>query len=354
MNLDGVDLTTEVVRTERLVLRPYRPADVDQYTQLHIVGDLVGLLDACGIDRAVVVGHDWGGPVAWHSALLRPDRFVGIAALSTHWGGVTPRFSPEDFKTRSLFGVGTDWPITYEDLDPAYQAAEELMGVAGEQGPPELDPRGKPFPLPVIPLSYNLERLQAWASRAGIPTWSQPSAKLTVARADRAACCRNDTCTPICPVGAKYSPDMTWRALRASGRVELHPRTLVRRLRLASRTDRIEAAEAVQRDRAAQPVEYRATTFVLAAGYVWSSWLLLVSANARFGNGLANRSGLVGKYITGHRNVQAFIALPMKLYPGINEQHSLVTKHFMRKPLVDRYVRHDLRIWESTVGSCSS
>jgi len=202
----------------------------------------------------------------------------------------------------------------------------------------------------MIPLSYNLERLKAWASQAGIPTWSQPSAKLTVAREDRGACCRSDTCFPICPVGAKYSPDMTWRSLRGNGRVELHPRTLVRRLRLAPRGDRIAAAEAVRRDAGSARVEYRAQTFVLAAGYVWSSWLLLVSANSRFGNGLANRSGLVGKYVTGHRNVQAFVSLPMKLYPGINEQHSLVTKHFMRTPLVERYVRHDLRIWESTVG----
>ena len=54
-----------------------RPPAVDEYTQLHLVGDIVGVLDAFGIDTAVVVGHDWGGPVAWHCALLRPDRFAG-------------------------------------------------------------------------------------------------------------------------------------------------------------------------------------------------------------------------------------------------------------------------------------
>ena len=57
----------------------------------------------------------------------------------------------------------------------------------------------------------------------------------------------------------------------------------------------------------------------------------------------------MGKYLTGHRNVGGYIALPIKLYPGINEQHSLVTKHFMRKPRYDRYLRHDLRVWESAV-----
>jgi quinoprotein glucose dehydrogenase len=276
------------------------------------------------------------------------SRSMCVGGLAMHWGGVTPRYSPEDFRTRSLFGVGTDWPLSYEDLDPFYQEAEERMGIAGEQGPAALDPRGKPFPLPAIPLSYNLEKLRGWATSAGIPTWSQPSAKLTVARGPRAACCRNDTCFPICPVGAKYSPDMTWRALRAQGRVDLHPMTMVRRLVVDGNGSRIAAAHAVRRE-SGEAIEYRARTFVVASGYVWSSHLLLLSASSRYPNGLANSSGLVGKYITGHRNVQAFVSLPMKLFPGINEQHSLLSKHFMRAPRTSKYVRNDLRIWESSV-----
>jgi pimeloyl-ACP methyl ester carboxylesterase len=59
-----------------------RPAAIEQYTQLHLVGDVIGLLDALGEERAVVVGHDWGGPVAWNSALFRPDRVRGVAGLS--------------------------------------------------------------------------------------------------------------------------------------------------------------------------------------------------------------------------------------------------------------------------------
>jgi quinoprotein glucose dehydrogenase len=151
-------------------------------------------------------------------------------------------------------------------------------------------------------------------------------------------------------VGAKYSPDATWRALRSAGRVTLLPRTVVRRLVPATGTDRIESAQAVQRDRPGETLELRARTFVIAGGYVWSAHLLLLSTSPRFPNGLANRSGLVGKYLCGHRNVGGYISLPMKLYPGINEQHSLVTKHFMRKPRYDRYLRHDLRVWESSVG----
>jgi len=59
-----------------------RPEAIDQYTLLHLVGDMVGALDALGEAEAVIVGHDWGAPVAWTSALLRPDRFRGVVALS--------------------------------------------------------------------------------------------------------------------------------------------------------------------------------------------------------------------------------------------------------------------------------
>jgi pimeloyl-ACP methyl ester carboxylesterase len=59
-----------------------RPEAIDQYTLLHLVGDMVGLLDALGVQQAVIAGHDWGAAVAWHAALLRPDRFRAVIALS--------------------------------------------------------------------------------------------------------------------------------------------------------------------------------------------------------------------------------------------------------------------------------
>ena len=59
-----------------------RPEEMEKYTLLHLVGDMVGVLDALGADRAAIVGHDWGAPVAWCSALMRPDRFRAVAGLS--------------------------------------------------------------------------------------------------------------------------------------------------------------------------------------------------------------------------------------------------------------------------------
>jgi pimeloyl-ACP methyl ester carboxylesterase len=62
--------------------RTDRPAEIEKYTLFHLVGDMVGLLDALGAEQAVIAGHDWGAPVAWHAALMRPDRFRGVIGLS--------------------------------------------------------------------------------------------------------------------------------------------------------------------------------------------------------------------------------------------------------------------------------
>jgi pimeloyl-ACP methyl ester carboxylesterase len=70
-----------------------RPEPIEAYTIFHLVGDVIGLLDALGEERAVVVGHDWGGPVAWNAALFRPDRLRGVVGLSVPYlprGGRSP------------------------------------------------------------------------------------------------------------------------------------------------------------------------------------------------------------------------------------------------------------------------
>jgi len=79
-----------------------KPASVQAYTQLHHVGDMVGLLDALGAKTATIVGHDWGAPVAWNAALLRPDRFTAVAGLSVPWSPRSPMAPTQMMKM--LFG----------------------------------------------------------------------------------------------------------------------------------------------------------------------------------------------------------------------------------------------------------
>lgn len=275
------------------------------------------------------------------------SRSMAVGGLALHWGGVTPRFTPEDFRLRSLYGVGADWPIDYDELEPFYQEAEERLGVAGEQGPEAYDARSRPYPLPAMPLSHNLARLKEWGERSGIPFWSNPVAKVTAPYGDRAVCQRCDTCN-ICPTGAKYTPDLTFQKLLGERRITLRSRTLVRRLELDEASDRIAEAVALDRDRPDRPLRIRARLFVLALGYAWTPHLLLLSRSARFPEGLANRTGNVGRWIAGHRSVSAFAEVPFRLYPGMFNGHSLLSKRFQRPGPLDRYLRHDLRLWDST------
>ena len=107
------------------------PADGSVYTVLHHVGDLVGLLDEMGVTRAVVVGHDWGAPVAWSAAAWRPDRFRAVVALSVPWSVPTP--DPPVALMRSVFGDQWFYFLYFQEpgvaeaeLDPS--AAEFLRG----------------------------------------------------------------------------------------------------------------------------------------------------------------------------------------------------------------------------------
>jgi quinoprotein glucose dehydrogenase len=97
-------------------------------------------------------------------------------------------------------------------------------------------------------------------------------------------------------------------------------------------------------------IDYRAKTFVVASGYCWSSHLLLLSRNARFPNGLANSSGLVGRYMNGHAFIQATASIDDQTFPGQNMTHSLISREYFRSPANRPFVRHDMRVWESSVG----
>jgi len=269
------------------------------------------------------------------------SRTMAVGGSALHWGGVTNRFSEEDLTLKSRYGLAVDWPLTWADLEKHYCEAERRLGVSGEPGPLPEDRRSEPYPMEPMPLSYNLKVLKEWAEKSGIPFQGTPQAKNTRPYDGRSACMRCNTCE-ICPTGARYSPDFTFKQLLAARKIELHDGTLVRRLVKSEDGRRIVAAQAIKRN-GGEALEYRAKTFVLASGYAWSPHLLLLS-NA------ANSSGMVGRYMAGHAFIGAQIELDARLYPGMNEQHSLISRKFFRCAPGTPYVRHDLRVWESSAG----
>ncbi len=300
--------------------------------------------------RSIVYGENaWPGdfiPDQKASGVISRTMAAGGSAL--HWGGTCNRFSEEDLRLKSMFGLYTDWPLEWEELEKFYCEAERRLGVSGEPSPLPEDKRSEPYPMPAMVLTHNLLELKSWGEKTDIPFWSTPQAKNTKPYDGRAQCIRCNTCL-ICPTGARYSPDFTYKQLLTNKKFALHDRTLVRRLEMNGES-RITAATAVHRDRPNEQIQFRAPLFVVASGYTWSSHLLLLSQNSKFPNGLANSSGLVGRYMCGHEFITANIELDAKIFPGMNETHALISRQFFRCKPETTYIRHDLRIWESSAG----
>jgi pimeloyl-ACP methyl ester carboxylesterase len=117
------------------------PEAIDQYSIFHLVGDVVGLLDALGAPDAIVVGHDWGGPVAWHTALFRPDRVRGVAGLSVPFrprGTVAPTSvmpRTDDALFYQLYFQEPGVAETELERDPRETIRKMLVAVSGDAPP---------------------------------------------------------------------------------------------------------------------------------------------------------------------------------------------------------------------------
>ena len=92
------------------------PAEIEAYSQLHLVGDMVALVTALGETRAVIVGHDWGAPVAWHAALLRPDMFHAVAGLSVPY---SPRNRGPVTQVFREIGMAHNYMMYFQAVGPA-------------------------------------------------------------------------------------------------------------------------------------------------------------------------------------------------------------------------------------------
>lgn len=134
---------------------------------------------------------------------------------SNCWTGCTPRFLPNDFRLKSLYGVGQDWPIGYEALESYYSEAEEIMQIAGPEATPF--PKSEPYPLPAHALSTVDQLLQ---KEFGLLYISQPTARASRPTGKRNACCTTANCH-LCPINAKFTIENSLYALYADPRVEV-------------------------------------------------------------------------------------------------------------------------------------
>ncbi len=212
------------------------------------------------------------------------------------------RFHEIDFVERSRYGPieGTgfaDWPIRYADLEPYYTKAEWELGISGLAGSSPFDPpRSKPYPLPPMPVKSSGVLAERGARKLGWHAFPAPMAILSQPYQGRAACAHCGYCEWFgCEMGAKSSTMATVIPIaEQTGRCEIRPNCTTRKIE----TDKQgRATGAMYFDSEGREHFQRAKAVVLCANGAETPRLLLLSKSNLFPQGLANSSGLVGKYL---------------------------------------------------------
>lgn len=244
-----------------------------------------------------------------------PDMFGStyerrVGGSTWHWQGTSMRFVPNDFRLKTLHGVGEDWPLTYEELEPWYVRAEQALGVAGQQYDDDLMPRSQPYPMPPIPASY-VDDLIAQAVGDRHKVFINAQAKNSQPWEGRPPCCGNNICVPICPIGAKYDAAVHAKKAQDLGarietdavahRIEVDNEGTVTRI-LFKRPDASEH-EAVGR------------VYVIAAHAIEGPKLLLMSTSEATPNGVANSSDMVGRHLMDHPTQLSLALTNEPIYP---------------------------------------
>lgn len=216
----------------------------------------------------------------------------GTVIYAAHW----QRNMPSDFRVRTLDDVADDWPLSYEDLQPYYERVEADFGVSGLAGDPAF-PSGKGPPLPPAPLGAMGRRVARAHNQLGWHWWPAPNAIATRPYGPLRPCTQRATCMWGCVEGAKGSVDVTHWPELVRGRVQLVTGARVRRLEVNSAGL---VSGAVYVDRRGEDHFQKSAVTILAANGLGTPRLLLLSTSARFPQGLANSSGLVGKRLMLH------------------------------------------------------
>jgi choline dehydrogenase-like flavoprotein len=235
-----------------------------------------------------------------------------VGGTTLFWLGNCPRMVKPDFRMRSTFGVGDDWPVGYDDLEPYYSQAEAEIGIAGEDDNPFAEHRSAPYPMPPIPFSYADEVLMRTSDAMGIEFHHTPQARNSIDYGGRPQCSSCFHCF-MCPIDARATFDLTHAApAESTGLARFVTDATVLRLEL-DRSGRVRRAVYTGHDRVEQAHE--ADLFVVAGGGLQTARLLLLSRCPEFPDGLANRSGEVGKNLMNHPVVQVSARIDEAVYP---------------------------------------
>ncbi len=219
-----------------------------------------------------------------------------LGGRTNHWGRISLRFGPDDFKAKSIDGLGEDWPIGYDDIKPFYDKVDRLIGVFGTNEGIRNEPDGEFLP-PPKPRLHELMIKKA-ATNIGITTIPSRMSMLTKQINDeRGQCFFCGQCGRGCSAYADFSASSCLvKPAVKTGNVDLFTMAMAREVLTDAATGLATGVSYVdKRDLSEKTI--RAKIVVLGASACETARLLLNSKSARFTEGLANSSGVVGKYL---------------------------------------------------------
>ena len=250
--------------------------------------------------------YDQTGPQPFSSTY---ERVVG--GTTWHWLGSMIRLLPADFAMRTTYGVGVDWPLTYDELEPWYLEGERQLGVSGDPAHDLGSPRSAPYPLPPIPVSYSDQHVAKAAASLGWRVDPTPQARNSQPFQGRPQCCGNAYCIPICPIQAKYDATVHVKLAQAAG-AQVVENAVVHRVDVDAE-GKVSALRYLRPDRSEATVT--GGRYLIAANAIETAKLLLISRTDALPDGVANRSGKVGRHLADHP-VKLSIALAKEpVYP---------------------------------------
>ncbi|MCU0757829.1 MAG: GMC family oxidoreductase [Steroidobacteraceae bacterium] len=245
----------------------------------------------------------WGGaPVpssGEHPLSHNVSTGSGTGGAALHHYATWPRFHPDVFRMRSVHGRGLDWGLDYDTLRPWYDRVQREVGVSGDAAREPWRGPGEPYPMPPLRTFAHGDLLAEGFRRVGMPVAPMPIAVNSQPYDGRPACLYDGWCDAGCPIGALGNPLFTYlgRAL-ARGVPLLHEAAVTRVL-----TDSRGRARGVEYVHRGERREQPAAVVVLAASFIQNPRILFASGESRRPGGgthpgLANSSGLLGRYLT--------------------------------------------------------
>ncbi|MEM9672419.1 MAG: GMC family oxidoreductase [Bacteroidota bacterium] len=218
-----------------------------------------------------------------------------LGGRTNHWGRISLRFGPKDFKRKSIDGLGDNWPIGYDDVKPYYDKVDKLIGVFGSKENLDNEPDGYFLPVPK-PRLHELYYINA-ARKAGVTVIPSRLSILTKRiNNDRGVCFYCSQCSRACSAKADFSSStaLVFPAQK-TGNADLFVNSIVREVTTDNEGRATGVSYVNKGDR--QEYQLKGKTVILAASACSSARILLNSKSSQHPNGLGNGSDIVGKYL---------------------------------------------------------